>query len=83
LFVKPEWRGHGIGRRLLVHLARLAVERHCARFEWTVLDWNEPAIGFYRSLGARPMHDWTIFRVEGDALGRLASIGDGESMADG
>jgi GNAT superfamily N-acetyltransferase len=72
LFVKPEWRGHGIGKRLLVHLARLAVERDCGRFEWAVLDWNEPAIQFYQGLGALPLDDWRIFRVSGDALRRLA-----------
>jgi GNAT superfamily N-acetyltransferase len=72
LFVRPEWRGHGIGKRLLVELARIAVERGCGRFEWSVLDWNEPAIGFYRKLGAVPLDDWTIFRVTGDALRRLA-----------
>jgi GNAT superfamily N-acetyltransferase len=73
LFVKPELRGAGIGKRLLVELARIAVERRCGRFEWSVLDWNEPAIGFYRKLGAVPMNEWTIFRVTGDALARLAS----------
>jgi GNAT superfamily N-acetyltransferase len=72
LFVKPEWRGQGIGRQLLVHLARLAVERDCGRFEWAVLDWNEPAIQFYRGLGAHPLNEWTIFRVSGEALRRLA-----------
>jgi GNAT superfamily N-acetyltransferase len=72
LFVKPEWRGHGVGKGLLAHLAHLAVERGCGRFEWTVLDWNEPAIKFYESLGARPMAGWTIFRVSGEALTRLA-----------
>jgi ribosomal protein S18 acetylase RimI-like enzyme len=70
--VKPEWRGHGIGRQLLVHLARLAVERDCGRFEWVVLDWNESAIQFYRGLGAHPLNDWTIFRVAGEALRQLA-----------
>jgi len=73
LFVKPEWRGRGVGRQLLVHLARLAVERDCGRLEWAVLDWNEPAIRFYRGLGAQPMHDWTVFRVDGDALQQLAA----------
>jgi GNAT superfamily N-acetyltransferase len=72
LFVKPEWRGHGVGKRLLAHLAQLAIERDCGRFEWAVLDWNEPAIEFYRSLGARPLNDWTVFRVPEDALRRLA-----------
>jgi GNAT superfamily N-acetyltransferase len=73
LFVKPAWRGKGVGRHLLAHLARLAVERDCGRLEWAVLDWNEPAIRFYRGLGAQPMHDWTVFRVAGDALHQLAA----------
>jgi GNAT superfamily N-acetyltransferase len=72
LFVRPEWRGHGAGRALLTHLAKLAADRNCGRFEWAVLDWNEPAIGFYKSLGAQPMHEWTVFRVTGDALVTLA-----------
>jgi GNAT superfamily N-acetyltransferase len=72
LYVVPEQRGHGYGKRLLAHLATLAVERGCGRLEWAVLDWNEPAIGFYKKLGAKPMHDWTVFRVTGDALPRLA-----------
>ena len=76
LFVVPEWRGHGFGRGLLTHLAKLAVERGCGRFEWSVLDWNEPAIGFYKSLGAKLMDGWSIFRVTGDALRRLASAPD-------
>ncbi len=73
LFVLPEWRGQGFGRQFLAHLAALAVERGCGRLEWAVLDWNEPAIGFYKKLGAKPMHDWTIFRVTGDALRELAT----------
>jgi GNAT superfamily N-acetyltransferase len=72
LFVRPEHRGRGVGKRLLVELARIAVERGCGRFEWAVLDWNEPAIGFYKSLGAVPQDEWTVFRVTGDALTRLA-----------
>lgn len=72
LFVLPEQRGHGIGRALLVRLAQLAVERDCGRLEWAVLDWNTPAIGFYRSLGAEPLDEWTTFRVTGAALDRLA-----------
>ena len=72
LFVRPEWRGRGVGRKLLEHLAKVAVERNCGRFEWAVLDWNAPAIAFYRSLGAVPMEDWRIFRVTGDPLNRLA-----------
>jgi len=74
LFVKPAFRGLGLGKRLLVELARLAVERRCGRFEWCVLDWNEPAIGFYKKLGAVPQDEWTTFRVVGAALERLASI---------
>lgn len=72
LYVRPEARGRGVGRRLLTHLAAIAIERGCGRMEWSVLDWNEPAIGFYRSLGARPMDEWTVFRVTGEALERLA-----------
>jgi GNAT superfamily N-acetyltransferase len=72
LFVKPAFRRRGIGRRLLGELARIAIERNCGRFEWAVLDWNEPAIDFYKSLGAVAMAEWTVFRVTGDALTRLA-----------
>lgn len=72
LYVRPEARGRGAGRALLAHLARLARERGCGRLEWWVLDWNEPAIRFYRSLGAQPMDDWTVFRLTGDPLARLA-----------
>ena len=72
LFVKPEFRGKGIGRSLLSYLARVALDRGCGRLEWSVLDWNESAIGFYKSLGAEPLEDWTIFRVRGEALSRLA-----------
>ncbi|MBL0171124.1 MAG: GNAT family N-acetyltransferase [Gemmatimonadaceae bacterium] len=74
LFVRPEFRGHGIGTALLQHLATLAVSRGCGRLEWSVLDWNEGAIRFYRALGARPQGDWTTYRVTGDALTRLASL---------
>src|SRR3954453_12044607 len=73
LFVVPDLRGRGYGREFLQPLARIAVERGCGRFEWSVLDWNEPAIGFYKKLGARPMDGWTIFRVTGDALAALAA----------
>jgi GNAT superfamily N-acetyltransferase len=72
LFVIPEMRGKGFGRAMLVELARIARERNCGRFEWAVLNWNEPAIQFYKKLGAVPMRDWTIFRMSGDALDRLA-----------
>ncbi|HEU5398786.1 MAG TPA: GNAT family N-acetyltransferase [Gammaproteobacteria bacterium] len=73
LYVKPELRGQGVGRKLLAHLARLAISRGCGRFEWAVLDWNEPAIRFYQSLGARMLQDWRINRVTGDALAKLAA----------
>lgn len=73
LFVKPEARGRGHGKALLKHLARVAVERGCGRFEWSVLDWNEPSIRFYRSQGADVMPDWKICRVTGDALTQLAA----------
>jgi GNAT superfamily N-acetyltransferase len=72
LFVNPEARGLGAGKALLVRLAQLAVERDCARLEWWVLDWNAPSITFYKSLGAKPMDEWTVMRVDGDALTGLA-----------
>jgi GNAT superfamily N-acetyltransferase len=72
LYVRPEHRGGGVGRAMLRRLARLAKERGCGRLEWWVLDWNEPAIRFYKSLGAEPMDDWTVYRVAGEALDRLA-----------
>jgi len=74
LFVLPEWRGRGVGRRLLTHLASIAVERGCGRMEWAVLDWNESAIGFYRRLGAQMLDDWRICRLTGDALDRAAAL---------
>ena len=73
LFVKPEHRGKGYGKALMLRVAQIAVERGCGRFEWAVLDWNEPSIEFYRSLGARPMDDWTTFRLDGDALARAGT----------
>jgi GNAT superfamily N-acetyltransferase len=73
LFVRPEARGRGYGRRLLAHLAAIARRRGCRRLEWSVLDWNEPAIGFYRSLGAIPMTEWTVHRLTGQALEALAA----------
>ena len=73
LFVRPAARGAGLGKALLAHLAALAIERDCARLEWWVLDWNEPAIGFYKALGARPMDEWTVMRVDGEALARLGA----------
>jgi GNAT superfamily N-acetyltransferase len=75
LFVRPEARGSGLGKALLQRLAQIAVERDCARLEWWVLDWNEPAIAFYKSFGAKPMDEWTTFRVDGDALTVLAGQG--------
>ena len=73
LFVDEAFRRRGFGGALLRHVAQLAVERNCGRLEWSVLDWNEPAINFYRKLGAVPMSEWTVFRVTGDSLTRLAS----------
>jgi GNAT superfamily N-acetyltransferase len=72
LFVKPEHRGKGYGRALLVDLATIARERGCGRMEWAVLDWNDPAIQFYRKLGAQPMDEWTVFRLSRDGIGTLA-----------
>ncbi|MFC3099098.1 GNAT family N-acetyltransferase [Alteraurantiacibacter palmitatis] len=72
LYVRPAARGAGLGKALLRHLAALALERDCARLEWWVLDWNTPAIGFYETLGAKPMDEWTVMRVDGDALAALA-----------
>lgn len=74
LYVDPAHRGRGIGRDLLVTLARRCVERGYHRFQWWVLDWNTPSIDFYRALGAVPMDDWTVYRLEGDALRRAASL---------
>lgn len=74
LYVTPAARGLGIGRRLLERLAAIAVERGCGRLEWSVLDWNEPAIGFYRRLGAGPMDEWTTWRLDGEALRALGSV---------
>lgn len=75
LFVCPSARGSGLGTALLARLAQLAVERGCARLEWAVLDWNEPSIGFYQSLGATAMDEWTVFRLDGMALSELAKRG--------
>ncbi len=72
LYVRPQHRGHGLGRALLEHLGALAVQRDCGRFEWSVLDWNQHAIGFYQGMGATVMPDWRICRVTGDALQRFA-----------
>lgn len=72
LFVLPSERGKGHGKALLSAVARIAVERHCGRFEWSVLDWNEPSIAFYKAMGAIPMDEWTTYRITGEALHRLA-----------
>jgi ribosomal protein S18 acetylase RimI-like enzyme len=71
LFVLPDYRGRGHGKALLRELARIALARGCGRLEWSVLNWNEPAIHFYRSLGAAPMDEWTVYRLSGDALATL------------
>ena len=73
LFVKPEFRGRGLGKALLAHLAKLARERGCGRVEWAVLDWNTPSIDCYKSLGAIPLDDWRIFRLTGEAMEKLAN----------
>jgi GNAT superfamily N-acetyltransferase len=72
LYVKPECRNQGIGKKMLSYLAHLAKSRNCGRLEWSVLDWNAPAINFYQNLGAKPMDEWTVFRLTGDALDKLA-----------
>ena len=79
LFVRPAARGSGLGKALLAKLAALTLARDCARLEWSVLDWNEPAIGFYRKLGARSMDDWTIMRLDGAALARLGAATPGSA----
>ena len=76
LYVKPEYRGNGYGKALLQELARIALERGCGRLEWWCLDWNQPSIEFYLSLGAEPMKDWTVYRIAGDTLEKLAGEGD-------
>ncbi|MBC8326384.1 MAG: GNAT family N-acetyltransferase [Verrucomicrobia subdivision 3 bacterium] len=72
LFVKPEFRRHGIGQQLMVHLANIAVERNCPRFEWVALDWNQSASNFYETLGATPISEWRCFRINGEPLKKLA-----------
>ena len=74
LFVRPTERGRGVGVALMSACARIAVQRQYGRFEWSVLDWNEPALAFYRSIGAQPKDEWTIYRIDGDALGSLAEV---------
>ncbi|WP_010587738.1 GNAT family N-acetyltransferase [Schlesneria paludicola] len=74
LYIQPAFRGRGLGRALLLSVARLSVARHCGRMEWAVLDWNQQAIGFYQSLGAHPLDDWTKYRLSGDALLKAASL---------
>ncbi|MGA3244169.1 MAG: GNAT family N-acetyltransferase [Bacteroidota bacterium] len=73
LYVRPSLRGKGIGKALLATLARIALDRKCGRLEWAVLNWNEPAIGFYKSLGAKPMDTWTVYRITAEPLAQLAS----------
>jgi GNAT superfamily N-acetyltransferase len=77
LFVEPVHRGKGIGKALLMHLAAIATERGCGRLEWSVLDWNQPSIEFYKKLGAKPKDEWTIFRLTGEALHQLAAAATG------
>lgn len=77
LFVRPEDRGKGYGRALLIHLAKIARDRGCGRMEWAVLDWNDAAIQFYRKLGAKPMDDWTVFRLKRDGIAKLADAAPG------
>ena len=79
LFVVPHWRGRGIGRQLLEYVARVAVATGCGRMEWSVLNWNEPAIRFYRRMGARAMDEWTVYRVTGESLTQLANTPDAPS----
>ena len=79
LYVVPECRGHGAGKALLLRLGQIARERGCGRMEWSCLDWNQPSIDFYLSMGAVPMSEWTTYRVTGSALAALAAAGDGGS----
>ncbi|MEA2308335.1 MAG: hypothetical protein QOI65_621 [Thermoleophilaceae bacterium] len=81
VFVRPEHRRAGVGRALLEHLAALAVERGCGRMEWSALDWNEPALAFYRELGARPLQDWIVHRLDGEALRSLGAAAGGPAPA--
>jgi GNAT superfamily N-acetyltransferase len=72
VYVRPEFRGRGLGKAMMIYLARLARQRDCGRFEWAVLDWNKPSLDFYQSIGARPMSDWTVQRMTGKELAALA-----------
>jgi GNAT superfamily N-acetyltransferase len=81
LYIEPAWRGKGVGGALLSYVARLAKERGCGRLEWAVLDWNEPAICFYKNLGGRMLDDWRIFRVTGNALDTLSRKTDASSLS--
>lgn len=83
LFVEPAFRGKGIGKALLTRLAQIAQERNCGRLEWAVLDWNRPAIDFYRSLGAVAKDEWTVFRLAGESLNRLAEAGSAAHSSEG
>lgn len=76
LYVKKDVRGNGVGQKMLSYIARIAKERECGRLEWSVLDWNEPAINFYKSVGAKPMDEWTVYRLTGDALDKFAASGN-------
>ena len=75
LYVRPKFRSQGLGKALLTQVARIAVERDCGRMEWSVLDWNEPSIRFYKRMGANPLSDWTVYRLAGDALRTLGGVG--------
>jgi GNAT superfamily N-acetyltransferase len=81
VFVRPEHRRAGIGRALVEHLAAIAIDRGCGRLEWSALDWNEPALAFYRELGARPLQDWIVHRLDGDALRSLGAAAGGQARA--
>ena len=74
VFVKPDFRGKGIGKKILIHLARIARKKDCGRFEWAVLDWNKPAIKFYKNLNAKSMDEWTVYRLDREAINNLASV---------
>ena len=76
LYVEPQWRRRGVGRKLLARVARIAVERGCGHMSWSVLGWNEPALDFYRFLGAEPVDEWVSYKIAGDAFRRLAATGD-------